>query len=145
MDLRADSPLPAPHFSPKMRGKFQSSLLGSVNLVEDCIFCKIVRKEVPADILFEDDNLIAFNDIHPQAPTHVLIVPKEHIPTVNDLTEDQAALVGNLVLRAQALAAQRGIDGAGYRLVMNCNAEGGQTVFHIHLHLLGGHPLRRMG
>ena len=128
-----------------MRGKFQSSLLGSVNLVEDCIFCKIVRKEVPADILFEDDNLIAFNDIHPQAPTHVLIVPKEHIPTVNDLTEDQAALVGNLVLRAQALAAQRGIDGAGYRLVMNCNAEGGQTVFHIHLHLLGGHPLRRMG
>ena len=128
-----------------MRGKFQSSLLGSINLVEDCIFCKIVRKEVPADILFEDDNLIAFNDIHPQAPTHVLIVPKEHIPTVNDLTEDQAALVGNLVLRAQALAAQRGIDGAGYRLVMNCNAEGGQTVFHIHLHLLGGHPLRRMG
>ena len=128
-----------------MRGKFQSSLLGSVNLVEDCIFCKIVRKEVPADILFEDDNLIAFNDIHPQAPTHVLIVPKEHIPTVNDLTEDHAALVGNLVLRAQSLAAQRGIDGAGYRLVMNCNAEGGQTVFHIHLHLLGGHPLRRMG
>ena len=128
-----------------MRGKFQSSLLGSINLVEDCIFCKIVRKEVPADILFEDDNLIAFNDIHPQAPTHVLIVPKEHIPTVNDLTEDQAALVGNLVLCAQALAAQRGIDDAGYRLVMNCNAEGGQTVFHIHLHLLGGHPLRRMG
>ena len=145
MDLRTDSPLPAPHFSPTMRGKFQSSLLGSINLVEDCIFCKIVRKEVPADILFEDDNLIAFNDIHPQAPTHVLIVPKEHIPTVNDLTEDRATLVGNLVLRAQALAAQRGIDGAGYRLVMNCNAEGGQTVFHIHLHLLGGHPLRRMG
>ena len=128
-----------------MRGKFQSSLLGSVNLVEDCIFCKIVRKEVPADVLFEDDNLIAFNDIHPQAPTHVLIVPKEHIPTVNDLTEEHTALVGNLVLRAQALAAQRGINDAGYRLVMNCNAEGGQTVFHIHLHLLGGHPLRRMG
>lgn len=145
MDLRADSPLPAPRFSPTMRGKVQSSLLGSVNLAEDCIFCKIARKEVPADILFEDDDLVAFNDIHPQAPTHVLIVPKEHIPTVNDLTEEHAALIGALALRAQALAAQRGIDGAGYRLAMNCNAEGGQTVFHIHLHLLGGRPLRRMG
>lgn len=145
MDLRADSPLPAPRFSPTMRGKVQSSLLGSVNLVEDCIFCKIARKEVPADIVFEDDDLVAFNDIHPQAPTHVLIVPKEHIPTVNDLTEEHAALIGALALRAQAIAAQRGIDGAGYRLAMNCNAEGGQTVFHIHLHLLGGRPLRRMG
>ena len=114
-------------------------------MAEDCIFCKIARKEVPADILFEDDDLVAFNDIQPQAPTHVLVVPKKHIPTVNDLTEEHAALVGALALRAQALAAERGFDGAGYRLVMNCNVEGGQTVFHIHLHLLGGRQLRRMG
>ena len=128
-----------------MRWKVQSSLLGGGDMAEDCIFCKIARKEVPADILFEDDDLVAFNDIQPQAPTHVLIVPKKHIPTVNDLTEEHAALVGALALRAQALAAERGVDGAGYRLVMNCNAEGGQTVFHIHLHLLGGRQLRRMG
>lgn len=145
MDLRTDSPLPAPHFSPTMRGKVQFSLLGSGDMAEDCIFCKIARKEVPADILFEDSDLIAFSDVNPQAPTHLLVVPKKHIPTVNDLTETEAPLIGALVLRAQALAAERGIDDAGYRLVMNCNAEGGQTVFHIHLHLLGGRQLRRMG
>lgn len=145
MELRADSPLPAPRFSPKMRMKIQSSLQGGGDMVEDCIFCKIVRKEVPADILFEDGDLIAFSDVNPQAPTHILVVPKKHIPTVNDLTESEAPLIGALALRAKALAAERGIDDAGYRLVMNCNAEGGQTVFHIHLHLLGGRQLRRMG
>lgn len=145
MDLRSDTPLPLPRLSPKVRMKVQSSLLGDDDVAQDCIFCKIARKEIPADILFEDNDLIAFNDINPQAPTHLLVVPKTHIPTVNDLTEDQASLVGALTLRAQALAVERGIDHAGYRLVMNCNAQGGQTVFHIHLHLLGGRQLRRMG
>lgn len=145
MDLRSDTPLPSPRLSPKVRMKVQSSLLGDDDVAQDCIFCKIARKEIPADILFEDNDLIAFNDINPQAPTHLLVVPKTHIPTVNDLTEDQASLVGALTLRAQALAVERGIDRAGYRLVMNCNAQGGQTVFHIHLHLLGGRQLRRMG
>ena len=145
MDLRSDTPLPSPRFSPKVRMKFQSSLLGDGDVAQDCIFCKIARKEVPADILFEDNDLIAFNDINPQAPTHLLVVPKTHIPTVNDLTESQAALVGALALRARALAVERGIDDGGYRLVMNCNAQGGQTVFHIHLHLLGGRQLRGMG
>lgn len=145
MDLRSDTPLPSPRLSPKVRMKVQSSLLGDDDVAQDCIFCKIARKEIPADILFEDNDLIAFNDINPQAPTHLLVVPKTHIPTVNDLTEDQASLVGTLTLRAQALAVERGIDRTGYRLVMNCNAQGGQTVFHIHLHLLGGRQLRRMG
>lgn len=114
-------------------------------MADDCIFCKIARKEIPTDLLFEDDDLIAFKDIQPQAPTHLLVVPKMHIPTVNDLTEEHASLIGALVLRAQALAAERGIDETGYRLVMNCNAEGGQTVFHIHLHLLGGRQMRGFG
>ena len=117
----------------------------SDELVEDCIFCKIVNKEVPADIVFEDDELVAFNDISPQAPIHVLVVPKAHISTVNDLDEDHAGLVGRMVLRAQALAEARGIDEDGYRLILNCNAGGGQTVFHIHLHLLGGRQMRGFG
>ena len=114
-------------------------------MVEDCIFCKIVNKELPADIVFEDDELIAFNDISPQAPVHVLVVPKAHIATLNDLDEGHAGLVGRMVLRAQALAEARGIDDDGYRLILNCNADGGQTVFHIHLHLLGGRQLRALG
>ena len=117
----------------------------SDELADDCIFCKIVNKELPADIVFEDDEMVAFNDINPQAPTHVLVVPKTHIPTVNDLDADDAALVGRLVLRAQALAKACGIDEDGYRLIMNCNAGGGQTVFHIHLHLLGGRQMRAFG
>jgi len=117
----------------------------SDELVEDCIFCKIVSKELPADLVFEDDELIAFNDISPQAPVHLLVVPKAHIATVNDLGEDHAGLVGRMVLRAQALAQARGIDESGYRLILNCNADGGQTVFHIHLHLLGGRQMRALG
>ncbi len=111
----------------------------------DCIFCKISQHELPADIVYEDDDLIAFNDIGPQAPTHVLIIPKIHVPSVNELTEDNCDLVSKLVLRAKAIAAERGLAEPGYRLVMNCNAEGGQTVFHIHLHLLGGRQLKGMG
>ncbi len=123
----------------------QSAPHRSDELVEDCIFCKIVNKELPADIVFEDDELIAFNDISPQAPVHVLVVPKMHIATINDLDASRAELLGRMVLRAQALAEVRGIDEDGYRLILNCNADGGQTVFHIHLHLLGGRQLRALG
>ncbi len=111
----------------------------------DCLFCKIVNRELPADIVYEDDELLAFNDISPQAPTHVLIIPKAHFATVNDLTEAEIALPGSLILRASALAAEKGISDAGYRLIMNCNPHGGQTVYHIHLHLLGGRQLTALG
>ncbi|MCS7081626.1 MAG: histidine triad nucleotide-binding protein [Bacteroidetes bacterium] len=108
----------------------------------ETIFAKIVRKEVPAQIVYEDERVVAFRDIHPQAPTHILIVPREPIATLNDLKPDQAELVGHMVLVAQRLARQEGIAERGYRLVFNCNPEGGQSVYHLHLHLLGG---RQMG
>lgn len=110
--------------------------------MSDDIFLKIVAREIPADIVFEDDELLAFRDINPQAPVHILIIPKQRIPTLNDLTPEQQALVGKMVLTAQQLAVQEGIAEAGYRLLFNCNGDGGQTVYHIHLHLLGG---RQMG
>jgi histidine triad (HIT) family protein len=110
-----------------------------------CLFCKIVDRALPADIVFEDDELLSFRDIHPQAPTHLLVIPKRHIATANDLTAQDAELVGRMVLRAQALAREGGIADAGYRLIVNCNADGGQTVFHLHLHLLGGRSLRGFG
>lgn len=109
----------------------------------DCLFCKLVSRELPGDIVHEDDRLLAFNDINPQAPTHVLIIPKQHVATVNDVSE--ANLFGTLVDCARRLAAERGIDASGYRMILNCNAEGGQTVFHLHLHLLGGRQLRGLG
>lgn len=111
----------------------------------DCLFCRILDKEIPGDIVFEDDELLAFNDISPQAPTHVLIIPKIHIATVNDLTEAQSGIIGRMILCAKTLADEKGIAESGYRLVMNCNAEGGQTVFHIHMHLMGGRQLRALG
>lgn len=111
----------------------------------ECLFCKIVQRELPSDIVFEDDQLLAFRDISPQAPTHMLVIPKRHIATINDLAEADAELVGRLTLRAQALAAQEGLTEPGYRLVMNCNQDGGQTVFHLHLHLLGGRAMRALG
>ncbi len=111
----------------------------------NCIFCKIVDRSIPGDIVFEDDELLAFNDINPQAPIHLLIIPKRHIGTVNDVTEADAPLLGKLIGRARSLARERNIDEAGYRLIMNCNGEGGQTVFHLHLHLLGGRQLRGLG
>ena len=114
-------------------------------MADDCLFCKIVERAIPSDIVHEDDTLLAFNDISPQAPTHVLIVPKTHIDTVNDLTAGEAGLVGKMVLCAQSLASGRGIADAGYRLILNCNSEGGQTVYHIHLHLLGGRQLTALG
>ena len=107
----------------------------------DCLFCKIVAGEIPADIVFETDKVIAFRDINPQAPTHVLIIPRKHIPTINDLQSGDADEIGHLFLAAKAIAVQEGIDDAGYRVAMNCNEAAGQTVFHLHLHLLGGRQL----
>jgi histidine triad (HIT) family protein len=107
----------------------------------DCLFCRIIDREIPAAIVYEDDHLIAFNDINPQAPTHMLIVPKRHIASLSELSESDDTLVGELVRRAALLAAERGIAANGYRTVFNTNRDAGQTVFHIHLHLLGGRPM----
>jgi histidine triad (HIT) family protein len=112
---------------------------------DDTIFGRIIRREIPADIVYEDDELIAFRDIAPQAPIHVLFVPKTAIPTLDALTAAQAGVVGNLVLAAAAYARREGFAEDGYRVVMNCNADGGQTVFQMHLHLLAGAPLGRFG
>lgn len=106
-----------------------------------CLFCRIIAGEIPASKVYEDDQLIAFNDINPQAPTHVLIVPKRHVATLNELAAEDDGLVGAMVRRAAALARANGIDGPGYRTVFNCNAQAGQTVFHIHLHVLGGRTM----
>jgi histidine triad (HIT) family protein len=103
-----------------------------------CLFCKIIAGEIPASKVYEDDRMIAFNDINPQAPMHVLIVPKGHVSTLNDLSDGDDGLVGAMVRVAAKMAKERGVDGAGYRTVFNCNAQAGQTVFHIHLHVLGG-------
>jgi histidine triad (HIT) family protein len=107
----------------------------------DCLFCKIITREIPASIVYEDDRVVAFNDINPQGPTHVLVVPKKHIATLNDLTPADDGIVGEVVRRAAAIAAERGIAAGGYRTVFNTNREAGQTVFHIHLHLIGGRSL----
>lgn len=106
--------------------------------MQDCLFCKIVKREIPAEIVYEDEQVLAFNDINPQAPTHILIIPKQHIATLNDIEERDQALVGRLPLTAARLAAERGFAEDGYRVVMNCNDQGGQTVYHIHMHLMGG-------
>jgi histidine triad (HIT) family protein len=107
----------------------------------DCLFCKILAGDVPVDILFESDDVLAFRDINPQAPTHALIIPRKHVATINDLEKGDEALVGNLFLAAKSIAADEGIADAGFRVVMNCNEAAGQTVFHLHLHLLGGRQL----
>lgn len=113
--------------------------------MSDTIFHKIIRREIPADIVYEDDHLIAFRDIGPQAPVHVLFVPKTDVATLNDLQPDQAAIVGRLAVAAADYAKREGFAEDGYRIVMNCNGHGGQTVFQIHLHLLAGAPLGRFG
>ena len=107
----------------------------------DCLFCKIVAHEIPASIVYEDDRLLAFNDISPQAPTHVLVVTKRHIASLNDLSPEDDQIVGELVRRAAAIAKERGISANGFRTVFNTNRDAGQTVFHIHLHLIGGRSL----
>jgi len=106
-----------------------------------CLFCKMIKGEIKPDIVYENDDVLAFRDIHPQAPTHILVVPKQHIPTVNDLEPGHEAVVGRLFLAAKTIAAQEGIAESGYRTVMNCNADAGQSVFHLHLHVLGGRLL----
>ena len=108
------------------------------------IFSKIVQREIPADIVYQDEWVTAFRDIHPQAPVHILIVPNQEIPTVNDLTEADVMVAGRLLWTAKLLAEQEGIAADGYRLLINCNQHGGQEVFHLHLHLLGGRPLGPM-
>jgi len=107
----------------------------------DCLFCKIVRREIPATLVYEDERVAAFNDINPQAPTHVLVVPKRHIETLNELGTEDDRLIGELVRRAAAIAGERGLSAGGYRTVFNTNRDAGQTVFHIHLHLIGGRSL----
>lgn len=110
--------------------------------MSDTIFAKIAAGEVAADIVYEDEDVVAFNDISPQAPVHVLIIPRRAIRTINDLGADDSALVGKLFLAAKRVAELKGISEKGYRTVMNCNADGGQTVFHLHLHLLGGRTMQ---
>ena len=107
----------------------------------DTLFDKIIRREIPADIVYEDDDVLAFRDINPQAPVHVLFIPKRAIATLNDVNTSDAELIGRLVLAATAWAKNQGFADDGYRLVMNCNTHGGQTVFHIHLHLLAGRQM----
>ncbi len=108
----------------------------------DCLFCKIIARQIPADIVYEDDKVLAFNDISPQAPVHILIVPKKHIDKVSNLKESDKDIVCELIFTAKKLAQEKGIAESGYRLVLNNNRDAGQAVLHIHLHLLGG---RKMG
>jgi histidine triad (HIT) family protein len=107
----------------------------------DCLFCRIAAGQIPATKVYEDDVLLAFDDIAPAAPMHVLVIPKEHIATLNNLEERHDGLVGRMVRCAAGLAASRGYDARGFRTVFNCNADAGQTVFHLHLHVLGGRPM----
>ena len=109
--------------------------------MSECLFCRIVKREIPASIVYEDDDVLVFNDINPQAPLHALVIPKRHIATLNDLSPQDDAVVGQLVRRAAAVASEKGYAARGFRTVFNTNAEAGQTVFHIHLHVLAGRGL----
>ena len=109
--------------------------------MSDCLFCKIRDNEISANIAYENDDVIAFHDVNPQAPVHILIIPKTHIPTVNDLGDSDERIMGKLFSSAKIIAAQQGVSDDGYRLVVNCNEKAGQTVFHIHMHLLAGRSL----
>jgi histidine triad (HIT) family protein len=110
--------------------------------VTECVFCKIRDRKVPAAVVHEDDECLAFEDINPVAPTHILVVPKRHVATVLDASEADAALLGRMQLVAAQIARARGVAESGFRLVVNCNAGAGQSVFHLHLHLIGGRPMR---
>ncbi len=107
----------------------------------DCLFCKIRDGEIPADIVFESDDVLAFNDVNPQAPTHIIIIPKKHIATINDVEDDDELIMGKLFSAAKKIAADKTVSDDGYRLVVNCNEKAGQTVFHIHMHLLAGRAM----
>lgn len=104
----------------------------------DCLFCKIRDGEIPSETVYENDDILAFKDVNPHSPTHILIVPRKHIATINDLEDDDAEIMGKMMLAAQDISSFEGIAEAGYRLVINCNADAGQTVYHIHMHLMGG-------
>ena len=107
----------------------------------DCLFCKIIDGEIPGDIVYENDNVLAFKDINPIAPVHILVIPKEHIATINDLEEKHTQTMGELFLAAKKIASDKGISESGYRTVFNCNKDAQQTVFHIHLHLIAGRQM----
>ena len=109
--------------------------------MSDCLFCRIAQKQIPASVVYEDERVLVINDINPQAPLHALVIPKRHIATLNDVTADDAALVGEMIRTAAAVAREKGYAERGFRTVFNTNAEAGQTVFHIHLHLLAGRGL----
>jgi histidine triad (HIT) family protein len=113
--------------------------------MSDCLFCKIIKGDIPSTSVYRDEQTYAFRDINPAAPTHILIVPNHHIDSINLMINDDEPLIGHLFTVAKQIAAQEGLAENGYRLVINTNADAGQTVFHIHLHLLGGKPLGRMG
>ncbi|NLO88729.1 MAG: histidine triad nucleotide-binding protein [Clostridia bacterium] len=112
---------------------------------KDCVFCKIVAGELPSEIVYEDDDILAFKDINPVAPVHILLIPKKHIPTITDIEEEDAALMGKLLLAAGKVADKMGIFDRGFRLVNNCREEGGQMVYHLHFHLLGGKQFGSVG
>lgn len=109
--------------------------------MSDCLFCRIIRKEIPASVVYEDEHVLVFNDVNPQAPLHALVIPKRHIPTLNDLSAEDVALVGEMIRRGAAVAREKGYADRGFRTVFNTNADAGQTVFHIHLHVLAGRGL----
>jgi len=109
--------------------------------MSDCLFCKIRDGDIPADIVFENDDVLAFNDVNPQAPLHIVIIPKKHISTVNEVAESDEVIMGKLFSAAKTIAAQQGVSDDGYRMVVNCNEKAGQTVFHIHMHLLAGRAM----
>jgi histidine triad (HIT) family protein len=111
----------------------------------DCIFCKIVNGQIPCTKLYEDDSVLAFEDIHPIAPTHFLIIPKEHIPTLDDVEVHHAETLGHMMFVAAQLAREKGIGGTGYREVINCRESSGQVVFHLHMHIIGGRTMEKMG
>ena len=108
---------------------------------EQCVFCKIINKQILSNIVHEDERVIAFRDINPQAPTHLLIVPKVHLPSLNELLPEHAAILGHIPMVAKSLARESGLAESGWRLVINCGADAAQTVFHLHVHMLGGRPM----
>ena len=109
--------------------------------MNECLFCNMVSGAIPCDKVYENEYVLAFRDIDPKAPTHILIIPKKHIKTLNEINENDQDLLGELLLTAKKIAKDEGIDTSGYRTVFNCNSDGGQTVFHIHMHLLGGRQM----
>lgn len=104
----------------------------------DCLFCKIANKEIKSEIVYEDDEVVAFKDINPKAPVHLLFIPKRHVSSMNEITEDDANILGKILMRIKDVAREQGIDEGGYRTIINCNKDAGQEVFHVHVHLLGG-------